>query len=227
MIERRIVLGLLANTALMLLSGCNVFGPSSFHYKMTIEVKTPSGMKAFSSVRAISYSKRFPDGGYNTHVNGEAIIMDLPGGTVFALLSGAGGSGEYAEEIAEAGLMSELKPGGANRDYRAGQFAEVYPTKPDIRSYMPKDPLPLFVRFGDITDPATVERVDPVSIGVTRVTVEKTSEGVTSGIGERLGWLEKQKGSMTPRLLAPDPTNPPFSATITEMNFSTETKRGQ
>ena len=147
------------------------------------------GVKAFSSVRAISYSKRFPDGGYNAHVRGEAVIMDLPGGPVFALLYGAGGSGEYAEEIAEAALVSELKPGGANRDYRHGQFAEVYPTKPNIVNYMPKDPLPMFVRFRDISDPTSIERVDPASIGVLRVTVEKASEDVTTGIKKCLGWL--------------------------------------
>lgn len=226
MMVRRSVLGVIAGLAMVVLSGCNPFGPSSYRYKITIEVKSPQGVKAFSSVRAMSYSRRL-EGGYNAHVEGEAVIMDLPGGPVFALMTGANGSGEYAEEIAEAALESELRPGGANRDYRAGQFAEVYPTKPNIRHYMPKDPLPLLVRFGDINDPKSIERVDPASIRVTRVTVEKTSERVTTGIEKRLGWLKNQRGSLTPRLSAPDPTNPPLSATITEMDFSSETKRGQ
>lgn len=188
MMAKASAIGLALCSAAVLLSGCNIFGPQPYHYKMTIEVKTKEGVKAFSSVRAISYSSRL-EGGYNTHVKGEAVIMNLPGGPVFALLHGAGGSREYAEEIAEAALVSELKPGGANRDYRAGQFAEVYPTKPDIRFYMPKDPLPIFVRFGNINDPRTVERLAPASIGVVRVTVEKTSEPVTTGIEKRLRWL--------------------------------------
>ena len=218
MMTRRGVFGVLASGAAALLLGCSLFGPQPFRYKMTIEVKTSEGVKAFSSVRAISYSKRFPDGGYNTHVRGEAVIMDLPGGPVFALLYGAGGSGEYAEEIAEAALVSELKPGGANRDYRHGQFAEVYPTKPNIVNYMPKDPLPMFVRFRDINDPTSIERVDPANIGVTRVTVEKTSEDVTMGIKKWLGWLaEYQSRSLDPDF-APT-TNPTLPQLLNYQDF--------
>jgi hypothetical protein len=185
-VRRRDVLGVLVGGfAAALVSGCNPFGPSSYRYKMTIEVDTPQGMKAFSSVREVSYSSRM-EGGYNTHVEGEAVILALPGGPVFALLRGADGSSEYAGEIAEAGLVSEIIPGGANHDYRAGEFAEIYPTKPNIRYYMPKDPLPMFVRFRDLGDPKSVERINPVGIGITRVTIEKTFERVSTEIEEPL-----------------------------------------
>jgi hypothetical protein len=199
------VLGVLvASGAAALLFGCNLFGPSSYRYKMTIEVDTPQGVKAFSSVRAVRFSSRLIDGGYNAHVRGEAVIMDLPGGTVFALLSGANGDVDYAGSIGGAAMRGTLKPGGANRDYQAGQFAEIYPTVPDIVSYMPKNPLPMFVRFKDIRDPKSVEKIDPADLAASfgagvrlkRVTVAVTLEKVTSGIEKRLGWLGEYYGKL-------------------------------
>ena len=224
---RRGMLGMLAVGAVALLSACNPFAPSSYRYKMTIEMETPQGVQSFSSVRAIRYSSRLIDGGYNAHVRGEAIVMDLPGGPVFALLSGADGDADYAATIADAALESALRPGGANRDYRAGRFAEIYPTKPNIENYMPQNPLPMFVRFTDIDDPRSVQRVDPANLAASfgpgirlkRITVEVTDDDVTTGIEKRLRWL----GSGFPRIPLSDypavGTPLPLFATLTKMDF--------
>jgi hypothetical protein len=187
------MLGLMA-LGTMALSGCALFGPAPYHYKMTVEVKTPQGVKSFSSVRAISYRSRL-EGAYIVKVQGEAVVFDLPGGPVFALLSGADGNVDYAGTIAEAALVSKVRPGGENRDYRQGEFAEIYPTTPKIENYMPENPLPLLVRFLDITDPTSVERVEPGALGpgitLKRITIAKTDEPVTTGIRGRLAWLGK------------------------------------
>ena len=53
---------------------------------------------------------------------------------------------------------------------------------------------PMFVRFGDINDPMTVQLVSPESIGVTNIAIEITDEDVTTGIQQRLGWLKSLKG---------------------------------
>ena len=57
--------------------------------------------------------------------------------------------------------------------------------------------LPLLVRFRDINDPKTVERVDPNDLAASfgpgvylkRATVEITRDPVTTGIVKRLSWL--------------------------------------
>ncbi|HBM06154.1 MAG TPA: hypothetical protein DD369_11230, partial [Erythrobacter sp.] len=56
---------------------------------------------------------------------------------------------------------------------------------------------PMLVTFGDLDDPASVERVDPDDLAATfgegvrlkRITVQITDDPVTSGIEQRLGWL--------------------------------------
>jgi hypothetical protein len=48
---------------------------------------------------------------------------------------------------------------------------------------------PMLVRFGNISDPKTVQLVSPASIGVTNITIEITDEDVTTGIEAKLGWL--------------------------------------
>lgn len=219
-------MGLLGVATALSLWGCNPFGPSSYRYKMTIVLETPDGIRAFSTVRSISYSSRF-DGGYNGHARGQALIMDLPGGPVFALMRGADGDVDYAATIAESALEGTPLPNGANRDYEHGGFAEIFPTTPRIRSYMPKNPLPLFVRFQDINDPRTVERVDPASIGLRRITLEKTRESMTSGIEDRLPWWKEYKdrhfdGTST---VLQDLTTEDISAALTSESFSTEFKK--
>ena len=52
------------------------------------------------------------------------------------------------------------------------------------------DHWPMFVTFSDPKDPKTVREVSPESIGVDRITIEITDEPVTTGIEERLGWLD-------------------------------------
>ena len=66
---------------------------------------------------------------------------------------------------------------------------------------------PMLVTFGDLDDPTSVERVDPDELAATfgegvrlkRITVQVTDDPVTSGIGQRLGWLNRTKGTLLSR----------------------------
>ena len=62
--------------------------------------------------------------------------------------------------------------------------------------------LPMLVRFHDINDPKTVERVDPNNLAASfgpgvklvKATIEITRDPVTTGITNRLTWLRSLKG---------------------------------
>ncbi len=54
----------------------------------------------------------------------------------------------------------------------------------------------MMVRFRDLNDPKSVEKVDPEAIGVRRITVETTSDDVTTGIEKRLRWLPTHNGAL-------------------------------
>jgi hypothetical protein len=68
----------------------------------------------------------------------------------------------------------------------------------------PPNGYPLLVRFRDLADPTSVERVDPDDLansfgkGVTlkAITVARTEAEVSRGIEGRLPWLEKIQGGL-------------------------------
>lgn len=68
----------------------------------------------------------------------------------------------------------------------AGRISGSWSTR---RGEVPRADWPLMVRFRDLGDPTSVERVDPAAIGVKRIVLETTSDEVTTGIEKRLGWL--------------------------------------
>ena len=200
MMGRRRALGLIAGGAAVTLSGCNLFG-SGNRYKMTVEVETPSGVKTGYAVREVTTYARV-NGGDAMQVRGEAVAVDVaPGKTLFAVLSGEKGDVDYAAGIAKFALDSELSPGGANTDYDAGDFAELYPTYPKTESPIRFGALPMLVMFANIRDPKSVVKVDPGDLAahfgpgvkLKRITIEKTYAGVTGGIGERFSWWQKYK----------------------------------
>ena len=226
--RRREVLG---GTSIVVLSqflgGCGG-NSASFRYRMTVEVETPQGIKSGSSVMEIIaerqeqvLSEARP---MISTVRGEAVVVDLPSGPLFVLLQMPDARTTYISAVTYA-LAPDLREGGWQPFWKAvnrlgGWFGGA-------TGDVPREDWPMMVRFRDIHDPKSVERVDPEAVGVKRIRIETTSDDVTTGIEKRLRWLVRQRGSLTRRLSAPDPTNPPLSAQLTEMAFSTEINRGQ
>jgi hypothetical protein len=90
----------------------------------------------------------------------------------------------------------------------------------------------MLVRFRDIADPTSVEKVDPDNLAASfgegvklrRITVQLTDDPVTTGIEKRLGWLRsvgEERGTLVknpPRLLKDaTPTD-----LVASSDFSTE-----
>jgi hypothetical protein len=166
--------------------------PHRYHYKVTVAVQTPEGLKTGSAVREVVYEPNLitlPDmAAVTASYRGEAVAVDLPGGeTLFALLR----SDEFFTLQAAFGddANSTLKTAKAK-----GTVA--------ILQYPPRTPreragYPLLVTFGDVRDPNTLLLVDPsnfaksfgLGVALSRITVQITDDPVTSGIEKRLSWL--------------------------------------
>jgi hypothetical protein len=190
--------------------------PTPYRYKMTVELETPEGLRTGHAVRQVSFHPR-PEGVYSARVTGEAVAVDLPDGqTLFALLADRGGNQNYAAWIAGWALKAALKPGGANADYEAGRFAELYPTQPRTASPIGQTSVPMLVRFRDPADPKSIERIDPdelsasfgAGVRLKRITVEITRDRVTSGIALRLPWVPGHSGSLDYTGLGLHPSEP-------------------
>jgi hypothetical protein len=198
---RPIMLGLTA-----LVGACG--SPDRTRYKMTVDVETPEGMRSGHAVRQVTFTKppNIPLPGESRpqfRLNGEAVAVDLPGGqTLFALLSSASGEVDYAAHIPDR-VLGKNK-GGTPARGPMGIWPSSPEAHPDHNEKHKRAFRPMLVTFRDVTDPKSVEQADPANLAASfgpgvslqRIIVEITDEPVTTGIGERLKWLDRHKGSL-------------------------------
>lgn len=193
--------------ACALLAACNPFTPTyTYRYRITVEVDTPQGLRNGSSVWEVRQwrGSGIPNRGIRSRVRGEAVAVDLPDGTLFALLRGADTDVDYLATVVyrhlinhpTPGLPMDLGPDGFSKNMRA-----IIRTKPVFQ--LDANEYPLLVRFRDINNPASVEKVDPSDLAakfgpgvrIRRLTVAVTEDDVTTtGIERRFIWWERFRG---------------------------------
>ncbi len=216
----------------------------TYRYRLTVEVDTPQGLRAGSSVIEVTNGMgRGPgDSGYRfgSEARGEAVAVDLPDGqTLFALLRSEGWlNADWAGRIVYD--LTPVPPIKEGEDHRIERLANavsnralivVPPSKVVVSERVPL--YPQLVTFADIGDPKTVTRVDPDNLAASfgpgvklrRITVQITEDPVTTGIEKRLGWLPRVTGALQSIDVADYPAAGvplPLAANLTEADF----KRG-
>ena len=185
----------------------------TIRYRLILQAEVDGQSKTGSGVREITYAKVPMIGsisviGSGAEFRGEAVALDLgTKGTLFALLkegSDPRSSPEWivprAAKFPHGILPDPIEKGLQQVSQLSGKYE------------LPLTSLPLLVRFRDLKDPRSVERVDPLNIGksfgdgamLTRVTLEivpagiwplswfgVTGEPITTGIEGKLVWLPK------------------------------------
>ena len=223
---RRGVMGVLAGAAVLALGGCGVLGGTkSYRFRMTVEIETPQGLKIGSSVMEItSYktmkltSEEHSGGG---SFRGEAVVVDLPNGPVFALLKNDNAGQPLDVRVTSA--LSQVTEFNTVDDYVA-TVADLGGMFSSAKAELPREGWPIMVRFRDIDDPKSVEKVDPDAIGVKRILLETTGDDVTTGIEKNLKWFPEYRdrffdGSST---AIEDVVTTSPAAHLTSRSFSTE-----
>jgi hypothetical protein len=179
----------LSAAALFLLGSCGE-SENSLRYKMTVEVDTPQGVKSGFAVREMTLNSDNLVGGPKGRIRGEAVVVDLPGGkTLFALLTGGDGEVDYAMQIG-----GRAQVWGKSPDTPVAGPIELYPIAPRTSGLANTNPLPMLAIFRDMTNPKSVERIEPSALDAVfgphvklkRITVAATNEAVTVSIGRRL-----------------------------------------
>ena len=149
---------------------------------------------------------------------GEAVVIDLPDGPIFALLTLGDGQQPFGYVVSTA-----LDPGMLpNIDGYLATIRKLASSK--VKVLLPRHWLsrptdkgwPILVRFRDLNDPKTVELVDPDTIGVTRIIVETTNDALTSGVANRLPWLRSVKDQFDS---ISGTVSPGFSLTARQFSF--------
>jgi len=186
----------------------------TLRYRLTLEAQVGGEPKTGSGVIEVTYSKipqLWATTNRSTDVRGEAIVLDLGSrGTLFVLKADTDSRSNPESVI----LRAYNFDGGAfpGRSVEEGQ-AQLRRLSGERE--LPLTSLPMLVRFRDLSDPMTVERVSPLNLGegfvaeakLVRATLKIvpagiwpfnffgiTGEPVTTGILERLPWLKRLKG---------------------------------
>lgn len=171
----------------LLLAACGSGESVTYRYRMTVYVDTPAGPRSGSSVIEVVSSPAAPMGSSQNDVRGEAVAVDLPGGTLFALLRSPTDRSAAAHYVGHA-FASALP---ADQDWRVGIDNLKRQTAP---APLPRDALPTLVRFRDPADARTIEVLSPSNLAagfgpgvrLNRVEIQMTDDPVTSTIERRL-----------------------------------------
>ena len=178
-------------------------GEASYRYRMTVEVDTPGGVVSGSSVH--EESARYGDfvlsetGKGMGATFGEAVVVDLPSGPLFVLLELPDAKGSLGDFVTAA-LAGGERTGGFDGYFK--QVRRLGGWFGGAEADLPRDEWPVMVRFRDLNDPTTVERVNSHTAGVRRIWLETTGDEVTHSIAERLPWLNRLQQYRA------DPSNP-------------------
>ncbi|MGL6211128.1 MAG: hypothetical protein ACRC14_15010 [Paracoccaceae bacterium] len=198
---KRLLLVPLLFLALLTLAGCERY---SWRQKLTLTVETPAGEVSASSVNQVSWRKHWirTDGmGWDYDLTGEAVVVEVtPGRYLFALLKGAGTT-EYMGSVAAASI-----DGRESRVIDGALFDEVRDKRDRAAGVIavPAYQYPMLVTFADISDPASVELVDPENLAASfgpgvrlkSVVLEVTDEAVTEGaVVGLLAWLDQYRAN--------------------------------
>lgn len=207
------------------LSACGMLGRRlpTYRYRLTVEVRTPEGLRSGSSVIEVQTMVggwfRLPDENIlEIRTWGEAVVVDLGRrGVLFALLGNDGS--DWAGGAMN--LVTPTPPHADGQDPYSEWHAAILknhglkvlpPPRPGSREPGPHpsagqgetSTYPTFVRFRRLSDPKTVEIVDVDHMsaafgpGVTlnRITVELTEDPVSKGITKYIPWISEVQGSI-------------------------------
>lgn len=195
--------------------GFNIVYPSvAVRYRLTLNAEVDGKPVSGSSVVQVLYETGFQfatESAATIRVEGEAVVLDLAErGMLFALLK----AGQDERSIPQTIVFRAFNfPGGALPLPASDGIRQLARLSGKVN--LPLANLPLLVRFRDLNDPLTVERVDPQNleaafgpgVKLTGATLEIVaanswplrvfgflSEPITRGIEAKLGWLRQLKG---------------------------------
>src|SRR4051812_31912548 len=204
-------------------AACSLMPAYSYRYRVTVEVDTPQGLRSASSVWETSDWDQPLLSNIRPDERGEAVAVDLPGGTLFGLIRGADMRYDFIAGVIESHLEKHPELGfEMGHDWKAnGRLVRDRAPSFDLD----QDEYPLLVRFADPQNPATVQKIDPYDLSVfgagvrlRRIHVAVTTDHAESHIYDHLSWLETQRGALD-KSVCEDLAHQPLSCRVTDSDF--------
>lgn len=192
--RRELSMWMVALSLPLLGGGCDPFAHSAtIRYRMTVEVATPQGLRSGSSViqSTIAMGRTMYGHAIDYKVKGEAVVVVLPGGTLFAVLNNSAIGYDYPTYLLHNALMHGVAAPPLSRRYEPHEWMEeteeAKRVKPTV--VLHSEDYPTLVRFRnpiEITSMEVVESEDlPTSFGpgthLNRIVLQVTDDPVTEG----------------------------------------------
>ena len=190
-----VVLGLIVVAAMAVWAG--VVSSGTWRYRITVEIETPEGVKTGNAVHEVSNSASsvkildLPEVGNPPEFRGEAVVIDLgKRGVLFAILP----TNPY-----QMFYNTFPNPDGASTPEGINYYNRL--KKGNRRALASKD-YPMFVVFRDMSDPMSVQEVDPHNLAKTfgegvnlqDIIIQITHDPATWQIEKYLSWLSTFSG---------------------------------
>jgi hypothetical protein len=203
------------------LTGCDVLIGWHYRFRLTGWVECDGKIIHGSSVIEITRVRGYDAVGGSVH--GEAVAIDIPGRTTLFLLLRDAGSQDWAIWMPHHAFASQLDA-AATTD---GKVLDRLSHSPGTTATLAPADYPMMVRFRDLDDPATIERVDPANLaasfgpGITfrGITVQLTKDPVTTGISRSLPWLSTTPAGLVRDNRANITDEPAFGVMISGEDF--------
>lgn len=188
----------------------------TFRYRVTVEVNTPQGLKTGSGVWEVAMSKGsgIPDTALRASERGSAVAVDLPTGTLYALMKGQDfvehQNGNFVTDVIATHVSRHGYPDIHPQDDWRDGVREIRRAQPNFEMY--PDEYPMLVRFTDEKQPATVQKVDPANLAASfgpgvslkRITVTYTSDRPdVHALDARLPWIPTTAALLKPAFRTP------------------------
>ncbi len=183
-----------------------VFPSGTLRYRLTIEVVADGKVHTGSGVIEVTFRRHgWSDSqtlGVHPTIRGEAVPVDLgERGTFFVVLQKSPDADSVSDPAYLPLRAFGLESGGLTGD-KLRRLGSV-----SARATVPREDLPLMVRFRDVKDPTSVERVDPgnleksfgPNVKLVRARIETTRDPITRSIEKQLPWLgdiERRGGAL-------------------------------
>lgn len=193
----------------VLLTGCAK--KADWHQKMVLYFDTPNGPMTASSVIRVDFTGAIEwlgsmDGNH-TDLTGEAVVADLGGRYLFALIEENAGPMIWLAMLREFDDVAGFKS-STRKIKRQAEPLDV-----------PQDLWPRMVTFEDIEDPTTIQLVNPYELTdkfgadyeLRRLTIQATKEPLTEGKVEAVlrwlpnynEWLKPKDANLDKQLISP------------------------
>ena len=175
---------------------------ASVNYKIIVSVEMDGKLFKGSSVQglALESGPYLAPGGARVgiKVKGDAVVVDVPGvGAIYALLTKPGNNGRFG--LGSEGIYRHLLPESCGLKFGTKTTAEYVLSYEALSGscFVSDEHLPLFVRFVDASNPASVYRVYPEDLGgiateevkLNSVELQITNDPITRNIEEKLEWI--------------------------------------